>query len=267
MELLRLEVIARVVLVADAERHEVELLKSVNDFTLSCHRKHLEQRLLCLVATVLGSALTLRYPDVLVLLLNGVMHVAAHSLAALEQFPWAETSLNCEGFVELDKCLNPRIDEEVVAYCYLTGRREMVLMQHQVEDSTVEDNISMIADECVTFRSWLDTCVSKGVTSTAFAQDALQHGLDVTKLELQWRVDADKSQAYQTISHPAWHPRHKALQHPRELPVSKQTLDGSFHFASRKGTNFVESPLPAPPLGECFRLRITHGQSDINYEL
>jgi hypothetical protein len=193
------------------------------------------------------------------------MHVSAHSLTAFEQFPRTETSFNCESFIEFDKRFNPWIDEEIVANCYLASRGEMVLVQHQVENSTIKDNISMIAYESVTFRTWRYSTIGEGITCAAFAQDASQNRLDEAQLELQRRVDANKRQTYQAVSHPAWHPRHKAFQQSRELPVGKKTLDGLLYLTLREGTDFVESPLPAPPWGECFRLRVTHGQSDINY--
>ena len=181
------------VLVTDTEGHEVEFLDSVDDFTFSSHRKHLEQRLLRLVATVLGSAFALSNPDVFVLLLDGIMHIATHRLTAFEQFSRTEAPLNREGFIEFDERLNPRIDEEIVAYRYLASRWEFVFMKHQVEDGTIEDDISMIADESVTFRTRLYPTISEGATRAAFAKDVLHDGLHEAELELQRRVHSNES--------------------------------------------------------------------------
>ena len=153
LELLCLEVVAGVVLVADAERHEVKVLEPVHDAAFASHRKHLEERLLRLVATVLGSAFALGNPDVLVLLVDGIVHVAAHGLTALQELPWAEAPFDCEGFVELDERLYPGIDEEVVADGNLAGRGEAVLVKHKVEDSAVEHDVAMVADEGVALRT------------------------------------------------------------------------------------------------------------------
>jgi len=240
LELLRLEVVTGIVLVADTERHEVELLESLYDRAFARHREHLQQGLLCLVATVLGSALALRYPNVLVLLLNGIVHVAAHLLTAFEEFSRAQSPFDRKGFIELDERLNPRIDEKIIANRNLASRREFVLVQHQVEDSAVEHDVAMVADERVTLRPWLNACVSKGVATAALAEDALQDGLDEPQLKLQRTVHANEGQAYQAVSHPAWHPRHKALQHPRELPVGKETLDGLLHLTLCKGADIVK---------------------------
>ena len=240
LELLSFEVIAGIVLIADAERHDVELLESVDDAAFSSHRKHLEQRLLRLVATVLGSSFALCNPDVFVLLRNGVMHVAAHSLTALQEFPRTEPPFDRKGFIELDERLNPRIDEEVVADGYLTSRRELVLVEHEVEDGAVEHNVAMIADEGVTLGARRDAAVGEATATAAFAKDMLQHGLDEPQLELKRCIDADKSQAEKAVSHPARHPGNKAFQHPGELPVGKKTLDGLLYLAFRKGADLIE---------------------------
>ena len=121
------------------------------------------------------------------------MHIATHRLAALQEFSRTQSSLYREGFVEFDERLNPRIDEEIVADGYLASRGELVFMKHQVEDSAVEDDITMIADESVTFRTRLYPTISKGATCAAFAKDVLHDGLHEAELELQRRVHSNES--------------------------------------------------------------------------
>jgi len=193
LELLCLEIVARIVLITDTKGHEVELLESLYDCTFSGHRKHLEQRLLRLVATVFSSTLSLRNPDIFVFLLNGVMHVTTHSLTTFEEFPRTESPLNREGFIEFDERLNPRIYEEIIANRYLAGRREFVLMKHQVKDCAIEHDISMIAYESVTFWSGLYPTISEGTTRTAFVKDILHDRLHETQLELERRIDSHES--------------------------------------------------------------------------
>ena len=74
LELLRLEVVAGVVLVGDGQRNDVQLAE------VATHGKHFENRLLGVVAGVLGTALALGYPDVFVFLGDGIVDIAAHEL-------------------------------------------------------------------------------------------------------------------------------------------------------------------------------------------
>ena len=79
--LLRLQIIAWVILITDGEWYEVKLLQTVNDTTLASHRHHLQDRLLRAVITVLGTSFSLGYPNVLVFLLDGKVHIVGETLA------------------------------------------------------------------------------------------------------------------------------------------------------------------------------------------
>ena len=74
LELLRLEVIARVVFIADSQWHDVQFLK------ISAHSQHLKYCILSPVIRVLSPTLTLSNPYILLLLGNSVMDITAHQL-------------------------------------------------------------------------------------------------------------------------------------------------------------------------------------------
>ena len=79
--LLSLEEVARIVLIADRQRYEMELLQSFDNSTFTAHRHHLEDALLGTIIAILGSTLSLGNPDILVLLLDGEMHVIGKTFA------------------------------------------------------------------------------------------------------------------------------------------------------------------------------------------
>ena len=79
--LLSLEEVARIELIADRQRYEMELLQSFDNTTFTTHRHHLEDALLGTVIAILGSTLSLGNPDILVLLLDGEMHIVGKTLA------------------------------------------------------------------------------------------------------------------------------------------------------------------------------------------
>ena len=59
----------------------MELLQSFDNSTFTAHRHHLEDALLGTVIAILGSTLSLCNPDILVLLLDGEMHVIGKTFA------------------------------------------------------------------------------------------------------------------------------------------------------------------------------------------
>ena len=87
------------------------------------------------------------------LLFDSVVHVAAHTLTAFQKLSRAESSFDSKSLVKFDKRLYPRVDKEVVADSYLAGCGEMVFVKQQVEDSTIKDDVAMVADEGITFWS------------------------------------------------------------------------------------------------------------------
>ena len=74
LELLRLEVIARVKLIADGQRHNVQFLK------ITAHSQHLKYCILSSVIRVLSPTLALGNPYILLLLGNSIMDITAHQL-------------------------------------------------------------------------------------------------------------------------------------------------------------------------------------------
>ena len=99
LELLGLEVVTRIVLVADGERYDVQVFESLYDGAISAHRHHLQHRLLRAVVGVLGSSLALRNPYVVVLVVDDMVHIAAHLLAALQQRARTHASLHGKSLV------------------------------------------------------------------------------------------------------------------------------------------------------------------------
>ena len=74
LELLSLEVIARVKFVAYGQRHDVQFLK------ISAHSQHLKYCILSSVIRVLSPTLALGNPYILLLLGNSIMDITAHQL-------------------------------------------------------------------------------------------------------------------------------------------------------------------------------------------
>ena len=74
LELLCLEIVAGIELIADGQRYDVQLTK------VTTHGQHLQHGILRMVAGVLGATFALGYPDVLAFLGYGIMDIAAHEL-------------------------------------------------------------------------------------------------------------------------------------------------------------------------------------------
>ena len=102
-----------------------------------------------MVVAVLGPSLTLSYPDVLVLLADGVVHVFREQLARHEHFPHGQASLYDKALVNPYKVLDPGEREEVVANCNLACRGTSGIDEKHVEQRGVQDNVAVVAYERV----------------------------------------------------------------------------------------------------------------------
>ena len=76
LELLRLEIVARVVFVRDGERSDVHLHQAVQDVPLAANGKHLQHTFLRAVVGILGTPFALGNPDGLPFRGDGVVHIA-----------------------------------------------------------------------------------------------------------------------------------------------------------------------------------------------
>ena len=132
--LLSLEEVARIILIADRQRYEMQLLQAVDDTTFSTHRHHLEDTLLRTVIAILGSTLSLGNPDILVLLLNGEVHIVGKALARHQHLAHTQSTLHDKCLVDTHQVLDPRKRQEIISDGYLAGGRELVVYKHHIED-------------------------------------------------------------------------------------------------------------------------------------
>ena len=192
LELLGLEVVAGVVLVGDGQWYYVEVSEALDGCAFATHGQHLEDGVLCAVVGVLGASLALRNPDVVFFVVDGMVDVTAHELAALEQFAWAEAASYDEGFVHADERPDPGVDEQVVADGYLDGFLEIVFDEGHVEQGTVEDDVAVVAHVGVACLTLLDGIVTKGEVGGCLLHDLLDDTFHDAYLELRRGVDAEE---------------------------------------------------------------------------
>ena len=105
LELLSLQIVARVEFIADGKRDDVQFIQ------WSAHSQHLEHGVLGTVVAVLGTSLTLGNPNILTLLGNSIVDVAAHELTGTHHFMGRQATTNGKGLVHPDQTLNPRINQ------------------------------------------------------------------------------------------------------------------------------------------------------------
>ena len=246
LELLRLQVVARIILIADGKGHDVQRLEACDGRggVIGIDGQHLQQRSLRLVARVLGTSLALGDPDILVLLVDGIMHVAAHGLRGLQHLTHRQRALHDECLVQAHQRANPGVDEQVVTDGYLTGRREAVVVEHHVQDGAVEHDVTVVTDEGVTLRPWGDAVMCKGIARGATAQDMLHDGFHEAQLEAQCGVYAHGSQTQDAPTHSQRQKGHHPFQDMRELPVVEQAVDGSPYLVVVVRANSVKRLTP-----------------------
>ena len=77
------------------------------------------------------------------------MDIIAHQDAGSEHFLWRQSTSDGESLVQTHEFLYPRIDEKVVANADFASAVEIILIEHDVEESGVEHDITMIGEEYV----------------------------------------------------------------------------------------------------------------------
>ena len=135
LELLCLQKIAWVILITDRQRYKMKLLQAFDDTAFSTHRHHLQNTLLGAVVAILGSTLSLGNPDILVLLLDGEMHVIGKTLARHEHLAHTQGTLHDKRLVDTHQVFDPRKRQEVVTDGNLAGGLEAIVDKHYIEDS------------------------------------------------------------------------------------------------------------------------------------
>ena len=88
--------------------------QAVDEVAAAAYSHHLQHTLLCAVVAILRTSLALGNPYGLLLLTDGVVHVARHAGRGFEHLAHGESALNDEGFVDANQFLNPGIDEQIV---------------------------------------------------------------------------------------------------------------------------------------------------------
>ena len=134
LELLCLQEIAWIIFVTDRERYEMKLFQAVDNAALTAHRHHLQNTLLGAVITVLGPTLALGYPDVLVLLLDGKMHIVREALARHQHLSHAQGTLYDKRLVDTYQVLDPRKRKEIITDGNLTGGLKPVIDKKDIEN-------------------------------------------------------------------------------------------------------------------------------------
>ena len=149
LKLLGFEEIAGVVLIGDGQGHDMQVDETVAYAPLPSHRHHFEDGGLGAVVGVLCTSFTLCYPQVLVFLANGKVHVVCQPSAGKEHLPWWQAALHDERLVHPHQVAHPRQREQVVADGNLTGGVEPCIYEQLVEQSRVEHDIAVVAHESV----------------------------------------------------------------------------------------------------------------------
>ena len=153
LELLSLQEIAGVIFIADGERHDIEFAQRFDDIRNvgaiafsweSPHSQHLQHRFLCAVIRVLGASFTLGYPDVLLLLCDGIVNISAHELTGAEHLLGREAAPDGECLVHAHQPFDPRIDEQVVTDAYLYSCWVSCLHQFHIEQCRVEYDVAVV---------------------------------------------------------------------------------------------------------------------------
>lgn len=189
LKLLSFQEVAGVVFIRDGQRRDVELFEALNQTAFTAHSEHFEQGFLRAVVRVFGASFALCNPNVLVLFIDGKVHVAAHEFRALQHLADAGVAAHDKRFVELHHCLNPRTDEEVVADGDFNGGWETVVNEHHVEQGGVEHDVAVIGYEGIVGR-FARKRVGVEVAAVAFlCQDFLHNGVDEFLLKVE-RVGA-----------------------------------------------------------------------------
>ena len=158
------------------------------------------------------------------------MHIPAHEHTALQHLLGFEATAYDEGLVHANEYLNPWIDEQVVAKGNFTRSGEMGLVQHQVQDGTIQHYISVIGDEEIVALVGYALMVER-ITMGIFSEYIAYYVFHEAQLEVERSFHTDKHQLEETISDSFWQPWSHALHHLIEMTVGEQVVERLFHLA------------------------------------
>ena len=264
LELLSLQVVARVKLIADGERHNVQLAQRFDDcrsavgstlrFTQSSHREHLQHRFLRAVVRILGTAFALRNPDVLMFLCDSIMNITAHKLTGAQHFLGRESSSDGEGFIHAHQPLDPRINKQIVADANLHSSLMPCLHQFHVKQGRVEHDVTMIRKEGVSgmnvterwklgampFASVSQCTVIEGTAIGVLTYDVFDDRLHEAHLEVERCLHAYEGHSHQPVPNVSRQPGSESLQHHIELSVVQHVLESLLHLLRLIRANLVK---------------------------
>ena len=107
LELPRLEVVARIELITDGQRNDVQLFQPFHRTARPTHRHHLQDGLLGAVVRILGPSFPLSNPDIVMLLFNHEVHIVRQPFTGHEHLSWRQGAFNDERLVHPYQILHP----------------------------------------------------------------------------------------------------------------------------------------------------------------
>ena len=144
-ELASLEIIVGIELVRDRHRHKVDFLKAVDERAFAGDGEHLDERLLCMVGTILSPTLTLGNPYRLLLIEDGMVDICAELLGGKEPLAQTGVALHDERLIESHQVIDPIEDQEVIADSHLR-RGDTLAHQCQIEKRGIEHDVAVVGD-------------------------------------------------------------------------------------------------------------------------
>ena len=108
LDFLGFKEVAGVVLVRNGQRHNVQVGQSVNNVALAANGHHLQHGLLGAVVRIFRTPFALCNPHVLVLLVDGVVHILRQKLAGGQHLPNRQVAFYDKRLVHAHQILHPR---------------------------------------------------------------------------------------------------------------------------------------------------------------
>ena len=198
---------------------------------MATHGEHLQYSILSMVARVLRPTLTLGDPDILFLLVDGVVDITAHELRGSKRLAERKTATHDKGFVHAYQSFDPRIDEQVVADSDLDGGGIALIHEHDIEESGVEHNVTVVADErkALTLIRRQARIIERAAVGV-LADDMLHDGFHEPLLEVERGPHPHEETSEQTVTHRLGQPGRETFHHDIELSVVKQVVERQLHL-------------------------------------
>ena len=143
LEFLRFQIVARIIFVRNGKRNDIQFLKIGDDVSIAAHRQHFQNAILRDVIRVLGTSLTLGYPDGLLLFRNRVVHITRHTNGRLQHLAHGKRALHGEAFIDTHQFLNPGINQQIITDSDFYGIQPL-LHQKNRQETGVENDVPVI---------------------------------------------------------------------------------------------------------------------------